>query len=220
MEFSEFALRIVLLFLPGLIAFYLVVDKLTAHRPFKPHAIAIYSLLLGFYSYVIYAVVLDVIRPAGSPQAKVSFIEALTDPKASLDLFEIIVVSAFAIPLGLVVTFAINHSWLHRCARVLHVTRKFGDLDVWSYVMNSDVEPWVVIRDREYDLMYEGWIEAFSDTSERDEILLRDVRVYRNSTAEQLYDTPALYLPRRRNTMTVEFPAVNAPRSRGVNENA
>jgi hypothetical protein len=51
-ELSAFAFRVRLLFLPGLVGFYLVLDKLTSHRPFKLHAIVLYSLLHGFASYL------------------------------------------------------------------------------------------------------------------------------------------------------------------------
>jgi hypothetical protein len=210
--FSEFALRIVLLFLPGVISF-LIVDKLTAHRPFKPHSIAIYSLLLGFYCYVVYAIVMEVTL-SRDVAAKMSFVEALTDPRAKLDLFEIIMVSSVAIPIGLAAAFVINHTWLHRSAQFLRVSRKFGDIDVWSYIMNSNIEPWVVVRDREHDVMYDGWIAAFSDTTEKSELFLRDVKVFRNSTGDLLYETPARYLPRRRDSITVEFGAVGYTEAR------
>ena len=160
----------------------LIVDKLTSHRPFKPWAFATYSFLMGFYSYVIYALLLDALRFAGGPVSTVSFILALTDGSASLDLFEIIVVSGLAVPVGLGVAAGINHNVLHRVARLIWVSRKFGDLDVWNYIMNSNVPPWVVIRDREYDLMFDGWIEAFSEGTEKSELFLRDVKIFGSSS--------------------------------------
>lgn len=187
--FSEFALRTVLLFLPGVVSF-LVIDKLTAHRPFKPYAAAMYSFLLGFYCYVVSAVLLDVLRPSG-PRTKVAFIEALSDARSKLDLFEIITVSALAVPGGFLVAFVINRHWVHRLAHALRVSRKLGDFDVWSYVMNSDVPWWVVIRDREHDVMYDGWIAAVP-----------------------------LYLPRRRDAITVEFAAVDYTQIRGGGHHA
>ncbi len=155
--FSEFALRIVVLFLPGVVSF-LIIDKLTAHRPFKPFSVAMYSFLLGFYCYVVYAVLLDVLQPS-VPRSKVAFV--------------------------------INHHWLHRLAHVLRVSRKFGDFDLWSHMLNSNAPSWVIIRDREQDLMYDGWIAAFSDGAEKNELLLGDVKVFRNSTGDMLYEASA-----------------------------
>jgi hypothetical protein len=93
------------------------------------------------------------------------------------------VVSALAVPVGLAVAFVINHTWLHRFARFVRVSQKFGDIDVWSYVMNSNIQPWVVVRDRDQDVMYDGWIAAFSDTIDTSELFLRDVKVFRNGKA-------------------------------------
>jgi len=74
--------------------------------------------------------------------------------------------------------------------------------------MNSEKMEWVVIRDIKNDLMYEGWIKAFSDSTEKDEIFLRDVRVFKNSTSEELYDIPGLYLPSKGINLIVEFPTL------------
>jgi hypothetical protein len=86
------------------------------------------------------------------------------------------------------------------------VTNKFGEIDVWSYILNAEIPGWVVIRDLEHDLMYEGWIQASSDSTEKDELFLRDVKVFTNSTAQQLYGVSGLYLPRSRENLTIEFP--------------
>ena len=54
--------------------------------------------------------------------------------------------------------------------------------------------------------MYEGWVELFSDGSEPDEIFIRDAKIYKNSTGEPMYDTPGLYLPRKKENLRIEFP--------------
>lgn len=74
--------------------------------------------------------------------------------------------------------------------------------------MNSQIPEWVIVRDIENDLMYEGWVQAFSDSTERDELFLRDVKVFTNKTADELYEIPGLYLPKSRENLTIEFPAL------------
>jgi hypothetical protein len=174
MEFSQFSLRIVLLFMPGLVAF-LIVDKLTAHRTFKPHSLLIYSLLLGFYSYVLYAVIVHWVWLSGQA-TRVWFFEAISGTLPSLDLFEIVMVTVLAVPVGFAVATIANYRLLHRLAQSVRVSRKSGDLDVWSYVLNSYRPRWVAIRDWEHDIIYEGWIEASSDSSSRDEVFPRGLR--------------------------------------------
>ena len=75
--------------------------------------------------------------------------------------------------------------------------------------MNSNMPGWVVVRDIENDLAYEGWIHAFSVGNERDELFLRDVKVFTNKTAEELYAVPALYLPKNRESLTIEWREAN-----------
>jgi hypothetical protein len=58
-------------------------------------------------------------------------------------------------------------------------------------------------------LMYEGYIYVFSVGNERDELFLRSVKVYTNKTAEELYAVPALYLPKNRESLTIEWREAN-----------
>jgi hypothetical protein len=48
-----------------------------------------------------------------------------------------------------------------------------------------------------------SWVEAFSDSSEKKEIFLRDVMVYGESSGNKLYEVPGLYL--NISDATVEF---------------
>jgi hypothetical protein len=54
--------------------------------------------------------------------------------------------------------------------------------------------------------MYEGWVELFSDSTEQDELLLRDVVIFDNSTGKEIYKTPGLYFPKKRENITIELP--------------
>lgn len=124
-----------------------------------------------------------------------------------MDFKEIFFVTLLSIPVGYCITFIINHKFLFRIAQWLKISNKYASVDVLSHLMELDDRTgWVVIRDRANDLMYEGWVGVYSDSTERDEMFLRDVRVYINSTAKLLYETPGLYLPRKREDLLIEFP--------------
>ncbi|MGM0878098.1 MAG: hypothetical protein ACQEWV_26135 [Bacillota bacterium] len=66
--------------------------------------------------------------------------------------------------LAFLISVGINRKLLHRFAKNLKITKKFGQLDVWSYTFDSPDIGWVIVRDLDKDLMYQGWDEAFSDT--------------------------------------------------------
>ena len=214
MEFSALTFRLLLLFLPGLVGFYLIIDKLTVHRRFKLHAILLYSLLHGFASNWAYGLIvrgLSVTRVTGA--GDVLFFRAILDPAVMINLREVAVVTGIAILLGFIVAACISHKLLHRFARSVRITRKFGDLDVWTFLMTSpDVSPWVVVRDLEHDLMFTGYVQLFSESGERDELFLVDVTVYKNSTVEEWHQTPGLYLARARRHLLIEFPFVRYDR--------
>lgn len=204
MTLSEFTLRIILIFLPGLIAL-IIVEQLIVHKEVKPYRFFLNSLILGFLCYLLYYP----ISLIPFFNLKFNFFQSLLDNKLPLYFWEIFTATLLSVPLGFIVSLLINRKVLHKAAQRLNISNKFGDFDVWSYILNSDVPGWVVIRDVENDLMYEGWIQASSDgTENNNELFLRDVKVFINSTAQELYKTPGLYFPKKRENLTIEFPAM------------
>lgn len=204
MEISEVTVRLLLVFFPGIIC-AMVVDALTVHRERKLWSFVLNSFVLGFTCYLLTFALWQVLSPG-----HVTIMESLLEVKAkegkeALAVVEIVVATVLSIPLAFGVSYASNHKLLHRMARGLRVTKKFGDLDVWGYLFNSDIPEWVVVRDLEEDLAYEGWVEAFSDTADDNELFLRDVRVVNNTTGDEIYRVGGLYLARARGKLTIEF---------------
>jgi hypothetical protein len=68
----------------------------------------------------------------------------------------------------------------------------------------------VVVRDLDHDLAYDGWVNAFSDTYDANELLLRDVKVYQSSSAQLLYELDSVYLTREKDELTIEVRKNNA----------
>ena len=205
MEITEFTFQIILIFIPGLIAF-VIIDNLTVHREYKVNKIILYSFLLGFCSYLLYYMFTLI------PKVSITFsFEHFSKATNNIDYIAILITTGFSIIIGFLFSYFITHKYLFRLAHSLRISKKFGDIDVWSYIMNSDIPEWGVVRDIQQDLMYEGWIQAFSDSSDNinnNELFLRDVKVYKNSTAEELYEVPGLYISRIKDNITVEFPLI------------
>ncbi len=202
MELTQFAFRIFLIFIPGIIVFK-IVGQLTNHKEFKLHQIVIDGILYGLGSYFIY---FSLLTRSLYLCPEVTLFKDLKTNQSDLDLMEIFIVAIISIPLGYVISVVINKKWLHRLAQKFDVSKKFADVDVWSYVMNSDLDPWIVVRSVKDDLMFEGWIAAFPDTNEDNGIFMRNVIVYKNSTGRKLYHTPGIYLSRDRDDLIVDFP--------------
>lgn len=211
MQISELTLRLLLLFLPGMIT-VLMIEYLTVYKERKPFYFFIYSFILGFLAYYTFFAGLKVGKLIffSNSNVDVRFLSALFDKSASIDYREILWVSLASIFNGFFISFVVNRKYFHRFSQKLGITKKFAEIDVWDYLFNSDDDEmkWITVRDIKNDLVFEGWVEAFSDTVKESELFLRDVIIYRNSTAEELYSVPGLYLSRNRDEMTIEFKAL------------
>ena len=135
---------------------------------------------------------------------RVSFFTVLTDERARIPWGEIALSAPVAVLLAILVAVALNNNVLHGAAERLGISRRFGEPDVWGYFLNSPQTLWVAVRDLATDTMYEGWVEAFSDTGASPEILLRQVSVSRNSTGTKLFDCERVYLARDRTSLIIE----------------
>ncbi|WP_417900464.1 DUF6338 family protein [Bacillus haimaensis] len=212
MQFSELTVRLLLIFFPGIIS-AIIIDNLTIHRGRELKVFLLNAFILGLASYFILFIWISInnwiVKLRGlEPTWKVNFLDSLIDKTSNIDIKEVLIATMISFLLGLLISAAINYKILHRFAKKIKITKKFGQLDVWSYTFDSPDIGWVIVRDLDQDLMYQGWVEAFSDTHEINELLLRDVNVYRNSTAEELYFMQGLYITRDLNNIIIEFPQI------------
>lgn len=204
MQGSELAVRLLLLFFPGVICAY-IVDTFTIHRPRTQFQFLLNSLVFGLASYFIYWALLRTIALLGGDPPGLIFLRALTDGQTPVAFREVAYATVAAGALGLMVTVASSRKIHFRIARGLGITKKFGELDVWGFVFNSPQVEWATIRDHSRNLAYDGWVQLFSDDSTNAELLLRDVQVYKNDSGEKLYGVASLYLSLTRDSISIEF---------------
>jgi len=208
MGLTDLTFKIILIFIPGLISF-VIVDNLTVHRETKTHHWLIYSFLLGFLAYLCWYGIVKIIGCSLGIVIPFDFFDNLTNQQVRPNMGQIAVGTIISVPLGFFVARMINKKWLYNLAKRFDVSDKFGDLDLFEYILNSDDVPkWVVIRDKDSDRAYEGFIWAWSDSTEREGVFLRDVKIYENTSGEWLYDMPALYLSKKLDSLRFEFPCV------------
>jgi hypothetical protein len=204
MQLSEFGLRLLLLFFPGVVCAY-VVDALTIHRRRSEFEFVLNSLMLGIASYLVCWLALDAWHRLDGSFHELVFLRALTDTKVAISIRELGAATVVAVLLALDLTGASTYKVPYRLAQSLGITKKFGELDLWGYVFNSKNVTWATVRDHGRNLTYDGWVELFSDDSQSAELLLSDVKVYRNDSGDFLYDADSMYLSLHRDAIAIEF---------------
>ncbi|HXR03498.1 MAG TPA: DUF6338 family protein [Verrucomicrobiae bacterium] len=205
MEISEFAFKLLLLFFPGIVCAY-VVDNLTIHKPRKLPFFLLQSFVLGTGCYFLYWSLLTLFHWK-FPRVElppIVFLRALADSTIRFSFREIAYVSLMSVIVGCIISVLALYKVPNRIARRLGITKKFGELDVWGYALNIPEVVWITLRDHKNNLVYDGWIQAFSDDSKDAEVFLRDVSIYKNDTGEKLYQVGAVYISRKREDISIE----------------
>ena len=106
--------------------------------------------------------------------------------------------------------YAANYKILTRILQKIKATRKYGDEDVWDFVLNSsskEVE-FVNIRDFDRKVIFSGFVSVFSETDKTRELIISDVIVY-DFDGIELYKTPRMYIANPTDSVIIEFPYVD-----------
>ena len=123
---SELTIRLALLFLPGIIS-ALLVEKLVPTSEWSTARLALYSLVLGLGCYLIYALGEATIFRTWPPH--IDLLKSLTDG-GPLDFTEIFLTTGISPFVGLLASLTLNRHWISRFAKLIRVSKKFGELDV------------------------------------------------------------------------------------------
>jgi hypothetical protein len=181
----------------------MIIDALTSTRKATNTDIVIRSFTLGFICYFAYYL----ISLLSFNNLEFNFIENISSNSKTLNTSEILISTALSIPIGLIASYIVNHNFLYQIAHIVKASNKNGYASVLSGILNSNIE-WIIVRDIDKNLMYEGWIQLFSDGGEEDdecELMLRDVKVFRNSSGKELYTVPGIYICKKKSDIILEF---------------
>lgn len=121
---------------------------------------------------------------------------------------EIIISIPIAILLAMASIANRTHCWTTGLLRYLKITNYSGTDDIWEYSLslNGLNGEYVYVRDIPNDLVYFGYVEAYSDRNDLRELLLEDVAVY-DSRSEPLYTLDRIYLSMDKECARIEFPS-------------
>ncbi len=200
-ETNLIILQILLWFIPGIIASQLLNLFLQRVELDKLH-FTIESLLFGFFSYAILNIIYIIIGYVSRTNLHLSFLKG-TSESISLNYIEILLATFIGIILALFFSYITTNDLIHSIARYFKLTHKSGYSEVWNLLLDT-TEKWIIIRDFERDEMYLGNVLSRSEKYEEGELLLSNVTVYINSTAEELYQIEKKYIIFEKSKMCIE----------------
>lgn len=211
MTISGFLMRVIFLAVPGIVS-YMLFRKLAGKTKCEKWEEWCQIVLFSLIIYGTYSIFVWFFGLLGCSKVELSFFKAILDEKVAIAWSEIIIASLLGVPIAFFASAIHTYKLVNRIGRLIWVTRRFGDEDVWDYFNNLPDIPeyeWVFVRDHKTGLVYFGWIYAYSDSEKDRELLMCDVDVYTNDKGEFLYKTGMLYLCRDRYDLTIEMRVTN-----------
>ena len=174
-------LALILIFIPGIICYGLVAalgdkrkrDNATIFLQIFMYGVASYLIL-----YVLHGTFPLLFTRLGIDVENIHIFNPGEIEKSPVDPVTIIAATVIGIIEGLAITLNINYDLSIRLCRLVGLTKRFGDADVWSLLLNSkDTDNWVTIRHKGRGHIYQGYVQGFSGGDEKRELLLVEVRV-------------------------------------------
>ncbi len=198
-------IKILLLALPGIVAL-LLYRKLTGADTKKQWHVVFQIMLFSLISYGALGCIYWTLRLIPGLDCQLSFFDSLLSERDQQFRWnEVLYASLIAIPVALLASLVYTFSIINRIGCKIRVTKRIFDGDIWEYFNYREDFQWVFVRDHKVDLLYFGWVMAYSETGTDREIILRDVQVFPNTNnAGQLYTVHALYLSRNQDDLTIE----------------
>lgn len=213
MAISDFLIRIIFIGLPGVIGDQ-IYQKLKCRASRKDWEDLIGIVIFSLISYALYAAVIGILNVCCSLRVPTP-LAALFDIDIQISWWEIGGASIFGVLVAFPAAYIYNNRFWNKIGQMLHVTKKFGDEDIWTLFLELPASAeWVFVRDYKEKLTYYGWLKAYSESEQERELIIMEATVY-NDNSEFLYETDALYLARKRDDLSIEIPKTNGDSAEG-----
>ena len=217
MEITELTLRLMLLGMPGIVA-YLIIGKVTNRGKGTQLDSLVFIFLLSILSYTLVSgFYLALVAASGGKLNIVSpldrLIGSIGNKSSTIFVWDVATATTASIIVALAWSYAWYHKFVTRLARYLKASNRYGDNGIMSAFLSSeqlqDKGEWLVVRDASANLFYFGHVYAWSDsTDELRELILLDVSVYSNDDGVLLYKTDYLYIERPKGVLSIETPTL------------
>jgi hypothetical protein len=202
MEVSELTLKLILILIPGAIA-SMMFEKLTVHKKWTPFQFVTNSILFGGLSYLLAQLFYNVFTCNGNSDLNSFWANLPTKAISPSVIIKGTIASPF---IALLFTCMDYYKWINKLGKLLGITNKYGDENLFTFFLNSKDVVEVYIRDIDANICYQGIVDSFSETDEIKEITLYDVKVYGYDDGKLYYEVENLYLAKPKDKLTIEVP--------------
>ena len=205
MEVNAVAIQLALLLVPGLL--WAMLDA--AHRPQTQSGQFVYTLRVFVFGVISYAVVGLIYNFCEKPFSIITFSESGWKLSNSLDELAWAVTASIA--LSVLWLYGRTYKLVTKILNKIGATNHIADQDIWEFMFNSN-DPkikYVHARDYKNDLIYAGYVRAYSESLNLRELAMYQVVIY-TGKSEKITEVPYLYLARQPVEITLEFPVQEA----------
>lgn len=210
---SEFTVSIIIIGLPGIIIYFFS-KKLIGITKHSNIEIVFLVFLYSILSYALIGFIEGLINLIFNGKFLSETASIIFSNKPKIDIIIILKGVFSSVILSYLLSYGARYNFINIIGQKINATLRYGDQDVWHYFHNAPEEQkndgWLFVRDYKENLAYHCYISVWSDSGMDRELVISDVTVYTNDTAEYLYETDHLYLSRRREDISIEVPPKNA----------
>ena len=200
---TELTLKLVIIFIPGAIA-TLIFGKLILHKEWTNFRFVLISVIFGLFSYLFLQLIILLINLFLENEINdLTLWNTLSDVK-SIPYKEVLFSSIISIILAFIVSLMENKKWIYKLARLLKISNKYGEENLYSRFLNDPNTDYIYLRDIKNNLTYHGWVKSFSESTDVTEIRLSEVTVYTYSESDHLYDIDEVYLSLNKSEIIIE----------------
>jgi hypothetical protein len=215
MEVTEVTLRLMLLGMPGIVA-YLIINKITTIQKKTAIDSLLKIFLLSILSYALLSGLYLIFAQISGGKISIAdplerLIGSISKNTAEILFWEIVAATTASIVVAFTWSYAWYYKLLTKVSRFLKASNRYGDDGIMSAFLSSEQlqerGEWLIVRDHSTELFYYGFVHAWSDSSdEQRELIFLDVSVYSNIDGTYLYQTDYLYLERPKGVLSIETP--------------
>lgn len=209
MQIDTALIKLMLLAMPGIVSF-LLYRKLTGKKTERTWQDIVEVAIFSLVDYGLLGGIYGILNLCAGLDLKVRFLEALLlNASGFSSWYEIGLACGIGAIVPFVASVVYTRSWFNRLGYRVGVTKRTFDGDLWESFHGRMGSKWVFVRDHKVDLVYYGWVQGYSESGQGRELILRDVRVYKNKQASgMIYSADVLYVSRKPDELSIEVPVM------------